>query len=134
MIKEEVMSFLLELLSAIRMHSKFLPELVGCIAMTGQENRFKKILIKQLRILSYKGIQASDMAEFESIGDGLFSMHIAGKQFNTRVLYFFLPNQQPVFLLAFEERAGKRKTDYSTHIPIALARMHEIEEAYQNEQ
>ena len=66
--------------------------------------------------------------EFENIGGGLYSMHLAGKGFNLRILYAFLANQSPVLLLAFHERAGKRKTDYSGYIPQAAERLRQKKE------
>ncbi len=57
-------------------------------------------------------------------------MHLTGKGFNLRILYAFLANQSPVLLLAFHERAGKRKTDYSGYIPQAAERLRQKKEEF----
>lgn len=59
-------------------------------------------------------------------------MHLAGRGFNIRILYAFLPNRQPVLLSAFHERAGKTKTDYTTYIPEANRRFEEMGKDYDN--
>ena len=78
--------------------------------------------------------QATDLCvkEFENIGQGLFSMHLTGAGFNIRVLFAFLSNNQPVLLHAFEEKQGKRRTDYSSHIPPALLRLSQTKEDFKN--
>ena len=103
------------------------------IAGSGYENSFRKILLKQLYILSVLGIQVTDTKEFELIGDGIFSMHLTGHGFNIRALFFFLPNSQPAFLVSFEERAGKKKTDYSGYLSLAQDRKKEMEEGFNND-
>ena len=130
--KKQVLDFLLQYLSNILKHPNLIEELLSGIARSGFEDRFRNILLKQLRILSVMGIQATDTAEFERLDDGLYSMHISGKGFNYRILYFFLPNGQPALLHSFEEREGKNKTDYSSHLPVALDRKKEMEEEYRN--
>lgn len=128
----QVLDFLLQYLSSFRIYPIFISELGLQIAKSGFEDRFRKVLMKQLRILSAMGIHATKMAEFESLGEGLFSMHVSGTDFNYRLLYFFLPDHQPAFLVSFEEREGKSKTDYSGYISLALDRKKEMEEDYKN--
>ena len=127
---EQVQDFLLELFSSFILYPSLINEIKAEISRTGYEERFKTVLKKQLYILSLLGINAKDTAEFEFIGNDLYSMHIAGRGFNYRILYFFLPQQQPVLLLGFSERAGKTRTDYSSHIPIALTRKAEMEDEF----
>ena len=79
------------------------------------------------------GIQATVLREFEPLGGGLYSMHLSGQGYNIRILYGFMPNGQPVLLLAFHERAGKAKTDYSSHIPEAQKRFAEYKKGYDHE-
>ena len=76
-------------------------------------------------MLTLLGAQAVQSKEFESIGNGLFSMHLTGSGYNIRVLYSFLQNQQPILLSSFYERGGKRNTDYTKYIEPAKARLEE---------
>lgn len=131
--KQQAHAFLMDLLSNILFHALLLGEVSGFIAGSGFEKSFETIIKKQLRLLSVLGRQATDMAEFERLDDTLYSMHISGKGFNYRILYGFLPNNQPVLLLGFEEKAGKRKTEYGPHIDPAMRRMREMEEVFEHE-
>lgn len=54
------------------------------------------------------------------------SLHLSSKSFNVRFIMTFHDNQQPVFLVAFYERAGKSKTDYSQYEKIAKNRYNEL--------
>ena len=56
------------------------------------------------------------------------SIHISSNQYNIRLLVRFDSNNNPVFLTAFEEKAGKKKSknSYSKHIPIAKERYEEL--------
>lgn len=55
-----------------------------------------------------------------------FSLHLSAKNFNIRFIMTFHNNQQPVLLVAFYERAGKTKTDYSQYENIVKTRYAEI--------
>lgn len=123
--REEVLSWLCRILGELLYTREFYQELVELIAETGIEEKLFATLIRQLKMLSMFGAQAVQSKEFESIGNGLFSMHLAGNGYNIRVLYSFLQNQQPILLLSFYERGGKRKTDYTKYIEPAKARLEE---------
>ncbi len=131
--KKQAHAFLMDLLSNILYHALLLGEVSSLIAGSGFEKSFETVFKKQLRLLSVLGRQATDMAEFERIDDTLYSMHISGRGFNYRILFGFLPNNQPVLLLGFEEKAGKKRTEYDPHIAPAMRRMREIEEAFEHE-
>jgi len=65
--------------------------------------------------------------EFEHLGGGIYSFHIAIKNKNIRILYTLLGNNI-ILLLAFFERAGKSATDYTRKIEEANYRISELEE------
>lgn len=129
--KSSVLDNLICLLRGIIFHDTFLSELLNLVAEKGFEKQVFKLLTKQLLLLNSRGVMVTNTKEFENIGSGLFSMHLTGSGFNLRILFAFLPNSQPVLLLAFHERAGKRKTDYSSYLEPALSRLAEKKEEYE---
>lgn len=124
--KDDVLELLLALLGNVIYSTRLVPEIVDIIAKNGQELNFSKTLAIRLRMLSMLGVQATQAKTFEPIKDGIYSMHLDNKIYNIRILYAFLPSQQPALLLAFYERGGKRKTDYSPYIEPAKARLEEL--------
>ena len=127
---DEVRRYWMDYLESIEVSDTLVSELVKIVAETGNELSVFKIFIQRLSFLQSLGALAVRHKEFESIGDGLFSMHLAGTDFNIRILYSFLPNRQPVLLLAFYERGGKRKTDYTPYKDPALSRLKQIKEEF----
>lgn len=132
--KECVIDWLLSHLGTFGYNDRFLTELGNLIAASGIEKRFFSLMVARLKQLSCLGINAANLEEFENIGGALYSMHISGKGFNIRILYSFLPNREPVLLLAFHERAGKNKTDYTPYLEPAKQRLQAMKEAFNNEQ
>lgn len=130
--KNSVLEWLRMYLSDILCHSEFIPGLLSLITGSGFEEKFFRLLVARLQMLSSRGAKAVIAKEFESIGGGLFSMHLSGRGFNIRILYGFLPNQQPVLLSSFHERAGKKVTDYSAYIPEAQARLEQMRKEFEN--
>ncbi len=130
---DEVIRILSTYLSSFRLSPEFLRELAALISGSGFEAAFFRVLANRLTYLTAFGASAAQSSGFESLERGIFSMHIDGHGFNDRILYAFLPNREPVFLLAFHERGGKKKTDYSGKIPIAITRFNRAKEDYQNE-
>lgn len=124
--KDNVLELLLALLGDVVFSSRLVQEIVDIIAKNGQEANFVKTLALRLRMLSMLGLQATQAKTFEPIQDGIYSMHLDNKVYNIRILYAFLPDQQPALLLAFYERGGKRKTDYTPYIEPAKARLKEL--------
>ena len=129
---KKVLAYLELLLRGILYHDLFFAEFAELIAGKGIEDKIFKLLSSRLASLNEYGVQVTNIREFENIGGGLYSMHFAGSDFNIRVLFSFLPNAQPVLLLAFYERAGKRKTDYTPYKKPALDRLNEMKEDYEN--
>ena len=124
--KDDVLELLLALLGNVIYSTRLVPEIVDIIAKNGQELNFAKTLAIRLRMMSMLGVQSTQAKTFEPIKDGIYSMHLDNKIYNIRILYAFLPSQQPALLLAFYERGGKRKTDYSPYIEPAKARLEEL--------
>ena len=120
------------LLKGIVFHDAFFSELLNLISGHGFEEKVFKLLLARLIALNSYGVMVTAIKEFENIGDGLFSMHLSGRGFNLRILFAFLPNAQPVLLVAFYERQGKGKTDYSTYLKPALSRLNEKKEEYEH--
>ena len=130
--KRDVFDYLKMLLGGILMHDLFFSEFLNLIAEKGFEERIFTLLTARLKLLTTWGYKVTCVKEFENIGQGLFSMHLTGAGFNIRVLFAFLSNNQPVLLHAFEEKQGKRRTDYSSHIPPALLRLSQTKEDFKN--
>lgn len=61
-------------------------------------------------------------------------MHLSSRGFNARIMYAFLPNHEPVLLHAFYEKAGKKRTDYTGKVELALSRLEVMREELKNEQ
>ena len=121
--RKQVIEMLLSVLGSFRLSERFTKELIEIITGSGYEERFLKLLIARLTTLTYNGVNAIRYKEFERINEVIFSMHISSRGFNIRVLYSFLKNGDPVLLLPFYEREGKKKTDYSTFIDPAENRL-----------
>lgn len=132
--RKQLLEQLIELFSQIAITSKCVNELIDLTVGSGKETKFLALFRTRILRLLELGISAIHDKEFESLGDHLFSMHLSGSGFNIRILYAFLPDQSPILLLAFYERAGKNKTDYSTYIPAARSRYDEELEVFNNEQ
>lgn len=114
---------LLAVLESILALDECMKEILTIIVGSGIEKRFFKTLIQRLKLLEEYGVSVIEHhTEFEPLGNHLFSMHLDVGDKNVRILYSFLPDGNAVLLLAFHERAGKKKTDYSSHIPAAKHR------------
>lgn len=122
-----------ELLDRIRYFPALISELSDILSQSGREKVFFRLLINRLQQLNTCGINAVMLEEFENLGNELYSMHLSSSGFNIRILYSFLPNCDPVLLLAFYERGGKKKTDYTPYIGPALSRLSEVKGSYYNE-
>lgn len=130
--QSEILRLLLNTLSQFDVHQRLITELTEIIVGSGYEARFFKLFISRLKLLSQYGVDAVKFEEFELIGGGVFSMHLAKKGFNIRILYSFFPNGRPSLLTCFHERAGKFKTNYSTYIQPATNRFKERLEVYEH--
>lgn len=98
-------------------HKRFLEELRTLIKdASGQEKEIFALLIKQFSFVKVQGKAVNEADSNEIIKHmerEYYSLHLQGKNFNLRFLMTFDDDANPVFLVAFYERSGKRKTDYS---------------------
>ncbi|MBR2365794.1 MAG: hypothetical protein IKM36_03560 [Oscillospiraceae bacterium] len=131
--KDNVLKILYALLGSFRVFESLIEEFTQCIAAGGAEKSVIKKLTLRLKQLSLLGKSAITLEEFERINETIYSMHVQGKGFNIRILYSFLPNGEPVLLLAFHERAGHRSTDYTPYLKPAAERFRVMKEEYENE-
>lgn len=131
--KTNFLKHLLTCLGQMRISPELVDELCDILVRSGKEFKFITLLATRLSTLASLGARAANEPEFESIGGGLFSMHFAAAGFNIRILYSFLPNREPVLLLAFYEREGKGKTDYSLKLEPAKERLRRLKEEFENE-
>lgn len=125
---EEQLQELSEHLSGFFVHEGLIPEIMSIIRKSGQGKNFFKIFYRRLDFLKSHGKTAQEYhEEFERINAEIYSMHIASKFFNVRILYSFL-DDGTILLRAFEEAGGKRSTDYTHQIPLAEDRLQIIKE------
>lgn len=132
--KDKVLEFLRKYLGEYRCFDLLIAELCDLMAKSGNEPEVFRLLVLRLKQLSTLGHNATNMEEFENIGRGIYSMHLSGKGYNIRILYGFLTNNMPCLLLAFYERGGKRKTDYTSYLDPAAMRLSKMKEDFENEQ
>ena len=128
---DQALQLFFQVLSASGMivHPSLLKELLGICSGSGQEATIKKALAARLqRLAAYPGSAHIKFPEsFERLrnaGD-LYSMRIPTSNHNVRVLYGY-SGDNICLLLAFNEKAGKGNTDYSSHIEPARSRLAEL--------
>lgn len=131
--RETILLYLENFFASLLYHPDIKLELVSLLTASGFEKRFLTLLIKRIQQLATYGINATNLEEFELLNNGLYSMHLAGKGFNIRILYSFLSNRKPVLLLAFYERWGKRKTDYTPYFGPVKLRLEHMREVFEND-
>lgn len=124
--KEEALNQLAELLSGFTIHHKACAEILSYIQGSGAETSVFSVLAQRLTFLKDQKHQATKHKEFELLKGGIYSMHIATSSINLRILYAFR-NSDIVLLCAFFEREGKKRTDYTSRIPEAQARLAELD-------
>ncbi|WP_298016724.1 hypothetical protein [uncultured Dysosmobacter sp.] len=132
--KKEIIEYLIEVFSDIDIHPRLVSEVVSKIVGSGYEAKFFALLVARLTFLLEHGANAINLhKEYECVEDGIYSMHVSSAPFNIRILYAFFPDGSPTLLLAFYERGGKKKTDYTSKIPTARRRFSERQKEYRNE-
>lgn len=124
--KQQVEDFLRYYLAGVPVHPRIFDELLNILSQTGVEKQFFRLLQKHLDMLSQMGIQATTLNGFEPIEKSIYSMKFKFSGFNIRILYAFQGDEEPVLLLAFFEKTGKRQTDYSGYIKPACDRLAEM--------
>ena len=128
MSKEALLDQLSDALSSFSVHKRMLPELIPLVQKTSYRSKLFATFISRLDFLQKHGRLAHTLhKEFEQLNSEIYSMHVVVPDLNLRILYSFLRNGE-ILLCAFEERQGKRRTDYSGQIPLAQRRKQEMEE------
>lgn len=94
-------------------HPKFMYEFQVLLKnATGNEKEIFTLLVKQLNFLKELGTNVCKADSNEIIKNqdrDYYSLHLSGKNFNFRLLMAFDEKDTPKFLVAFYERAGKKK-------------------------
>lgn len=100
-----------------RFHRFFIKELADLVTdAKGHEKELFMLLVKQLCFVSAlkRQVHLADSNEkIKYLEKEYYSLHLSAKNFNIRMLMTFDNDDNPVFLAAFYERAGKRNTDYT---------------------
>lgn len=100
-----------------RFHSSFINEFKELLhGAKGHEKEIFALLIKQLnfvKILKKQVYTADGNEKIKNVEREYYSLHLSAKNFNLRLLITFDEKDNPLFLVAFYERSGKRKTDYT---------------------
>lgn len=116
---KEAFKQLARLLSGLLFHPLFLSELKQLLQkdLSGKEAKFFQVLTTQLNNIKTfsTDVHKVDGNEIlKGLGKPFYSIHLKGSQFNIRfIIYFTKRRKQPLFLCAFNERAGKKQTDYT---------------------
>ena len=136
--KQEVLLELIELLSEFSVHDAFIPELSAILKNSGQEAKFLAVFRTRLKTLSQYGADAINVVptQFELLSHnsgGIYSMHADTRDLNIRILYTFL-DDGTILLLPFNERSGKRRTDYTSKIPEAISRVQDFQKGGHNDE
>lgn len=120
--KEQILS----LLDNFEYHEKLLSDITNAFENSGKESTFLVKFMIALKILKEYGINATKVNRtmFEKLKDAndLFSMRLKSKDFNYRIIYSFTASGT-VLIHGFEEKAGKRKTDYRGALKIVGKRI-----------
>lgn len=110
-------------------HTEFVKEFVYIATNVSYQDVFLAQFVAILRnVRDYKhNIYKIDSHEhLKGKYSSLYSLHMQTKNYNVRLLISFDNKDNPLFLLAFYERSGKRNTGYDTYAPTANARRIEL--------
>lgn len=136
---EQLMKYVEEYGDTFIFHDIFLEELIRMVTLelAGNEKPFFKQLVKQLKFIDSqrKNVHMADdneiLKDFPS-GDW-YSIHVQTETVNGRFIIRFLDNLQPVFLVCFNEKSGKRKSGYEQYTDVVVNRFKEVKEELANE-
>ncbi len=121
-------------------HPKYEDDLKDLIEKSGQKDRFWGLYKQRLTFLDeHSELCSQRTAWFEQLSyvdEDLWSMKIKF-QINMRVIFAFVGHRQTqyaVLLYPFQEKERKKQSDsYRAAIPIALERLREIREGFEND-
>ncbi|MCD8124711.1 MAG: hypothetical protein LUE23_06710 [Lachnospiraceae bacterium] len=125
-------------LSGFIFHNQFLEELTELLKkdLKGKESIFFKQLTTQLKNIKSFGADIGKVDGHERLKGGgghYHSIHFKHSQFNVRFIIRIDSDGVTYFLCAFNERAGKRQTDYSAYIDVMARRYEELKGESYNE-
>lgn len=128
---KEILELMAKLFADLKMHPLFLKEIQHLLSkeLRGKESNFFKILQTQLHNIEVFGsmIHTVDSNEKLKHSEKIFySIHLQQSQFNVRFLIYITDDHIPLFLSAFYERSGKKKTDYTTHKEVLESRLNQM--------
>lgn len=134
MTKEEMLKQLREYLEEygkfnFHFHKSFITELVEFVKAVSFQQTFLNQLItilNNIREYTHNIYNVDSHEHLKGKNSSLYSLHMNCKNYNIRLLISFNQKDEPLFLVAFYERSGKRKTGYDSHTPIALTRRKEM--------
>lgn len=124
----DMLNALKELFDNFNIHPKFVDELRTLLKkdLRGKESIFFKILSTQLCNIKKFGrkVYTVDGNEILQGADGhYYSIHLKNSQFNVRFIIYITDDNTPYFLCAFNERSGKRNTNYSAYTDVMKERI-----------
>lgn len=109
-------------------HPEFINEMSKLVKkLKGNETELYYLLTKQLGFVDEcgKNVNIADHNEILKHVKTFdcYSLHLVGKNFNIRMLMTFVENDRPLFLCVFNEKSGKRSTNYTEPVERAKARL-----------
>ena len=127
--RDLLLNLLLQYRDVLIPDSGFIEDLLDLLSSSGVEKRLFSKLTDYIKKLCTYGEAAiggrGDPMEHLSGYANLNAMRFLFDGSNIRILFAFLDGK--IYLLcAFYERKGKRNTEYSSYIPIALQRLDEL--------
>lgn len=134
----EILETLEKLFANFVFHNLFLKELGKLLKqdLRGKEKEFFNCLTTQLDNIRTFGILVAKTDDNEKLkgADGhYFSIHMQRKQFNIRFIVYIQDDGFPYFLCAFNEKSGKRISDYSSYTAVMTKRFKELKEEQSHE-
>ena len=120
------------ILTSLSCHPRFLSELIELLKndLSGKEAKFFTLLITQMNHIKDYSTEVNKVDGNEILkgaGKRFYSIHLKGSQFNVRfIIYFTKADKIPLFLCAFNERSGKKHTDYTQYVNVAQNRLQEM--------
>lgn len=130
---KELMEYIEKYQDIYSFHSKFIEEFGKILSKdaSGHEKEVFNIMIKQLAYVKTmrEDVFKADGNEIlkDTGADGeYYSLHITNKTVNLRMLMRFTEEKRPLFLAVFNEKAGKKTSNYSQWISIIKKRYAEL--------
>lgn len=128
---KEILELMAKLFADLKMHPLFLKEIRQLLSkeLRGKESNFFKILSTQLHNIEVFGTMIHTVDSNEKLKNWdktFYSIHLQQQQFNIRLLIYITDDHMPLFLCAFYERSGKKKTDYTTYKSVLESRLNQM--------